>query len=67
MPAIIAQLVIRIGRSRLRAPPMAAASAARAGHAFTLGKGHEQDRVGHGHADGHDRAHRGLDVQRGAA
>ena len=30
----------------------------------TLGECHEQNRVGHRHADGHDRAHERLNVQR---
>src|SRR5258705_10315870 len=30
-----------------------------------LGEGHEQDGVCHGHADRHDRAHEGLNIERG--
>ena len=64
MPAIIAQLVIRIGRSRLAAPTAAASSTWAPPIAIALGEGDEQDRVRDRHADRHDRAHERLDVER---
>ncbi len=67
MPAIMAKLVIRMGRRRLhRALDGGGAAVAVAGEARAVGEGDEQDGIGHGDTDGHDRAHGGLDVDRGA-
>ena len=68
MPAIIARLVMRIGRRRLRAPSTRRrrSAARRRAMPAAFGEGHQQDRVRHGHADGHDRAHERLNVQRRA-
>ena len=63
MPAIMAQLVIRIGRSRPCAPSTAAVPRSAAVlAAMPLGEGHQQDRVGDRHADRHDRPHERLEV-----
>ena len=64
MPAIIAALVISTGRIRARAASIAASSARRPPRRALLGERDEQDGVRDGDADGHDRAHERLDVQR---
>ena len=65
MPAVIAQLVIRIGRSRPFAPSDAAAAAlAPFLAAVLLGERHQQNRIGDRDADGHDRPHERLKVDR---
>ncbi len=77
MPAIMAAEVIRMGRSRREAASTTAALAlsardrlsvggALARRALLLGKGDQQNRVGHRHADRHDRADERLDVKRRA-
>ena len=63
MPAIIARLVMRMGRSRLRAPSTAAPRGGGSGEAAPFGEGHQQNRVGHRDADGHDCAHERLNVE----
>jgi hypothetical protein len=62
MPAIIAKLVIRMGRSLLVAPSRAAAGASRP--ATRLGKGNQKERVRHGDPDRHDGSHEGLNIER---
>ena len=66
MPAIIAALVIRTGRSRDRAAVDGRVERRCRRGARLLGEGHEQNRVRDRDADRHDRAHERLDVQRRA-
>src|SRR5262249_18146558 len=65
IPAIIAQLVISTGRSRLRPPPTAPRTES-AKHPGALRERDQEDRVGHRHPEGHDRPHERLQVQRRA-
>jgi len=65
MPAIIAQLVMRMGRSRCCAPVNGRSDRRSASAACALCEGNQQNGIGHRDADGHDRPHERLDVQRG--
>ena len=64
MPAIMAQLVMRMGRRRSSAPVRAPSAAPMPVCRAFSAKVTSENGVGHRHADRHDRAHERLDVER---
>ena len=66
MPAIIAALVIKIGRRRLLAPSKRRLETGpRPSRRAALREGYQKDRIRDRDVDSHDRSHEGLNVQRG--